>query len=295
MPAQVSTTNTKKPHALEENLSTLTKNISQTEPDLKAMHKAQELGTVLQGFAGVVTKFSLFEILMSGVGMLTTKFDSDWSAYFAESIIEYAENSLLAGKQIQSKEKVIGALNIVTASGSILNTIYQTIKNFTTKKLDEKKSSNPIVALVTQAVLPLVNASLMWASGTGKRYTANAIQELIPKHYDRQEVNGAMTSGNQDYICGTSSALLMVRQAIEKINPTLGHILEPVFAMYISIQSLREGFKAVKGEEEHEDASAKYQLANWEHGFIGNTLYRLAKTSAGYLGVKLPDVKQLFA
>ena len=278
----------------------------------------------------MVTKFSIFEVLMSGLGMITTKFDSDWVAYFAEAIAEFLENALVAdedsktgkhqkistvlrapmqlvanifgiknkegkalhnGEVIEAKEKIIGGLNVLTSSGSILNTIYQVIKNFILKKPNEQEPSSSVIDFLTKGLLPALNAALMWMSGAGKRYLANAAQEQAPQHYNRQDVNGAMTSGNQDYLCGTSSALLMVRQGIEKINPTLGRVLEPVFALYISIRSLLEGAKALRGEEEHEDTTTKYQLAGLERGAIGKTLYNWAKAVASCFNVVLPQIE----
>ncbi len=306
---------------------------TEPSPDLKALHKANELQANLKDFAGVVTKFSVFEVLMSGLGMITTKFDSDWAAYFAEAIAECLENALVAdqdsttgkhkklstvlrapmqlvanifgiknkegkalhnGEVIEAKERIIGGLNVLTSVGSMINTAYQVIKNFILKKPNEEEpSTNIVIGFLTKGFMPTLNAMLMWMSGAGKRYIANAAQEQAPQHYNRQDVNGAMTSGNQDYLCGTSSALLMVRQTVEKIHPTLGRILEPVFALYISVRSLIEGLKALRGEEEHEDLSAKYQLGNLERGPIGKTLYNLAKSTASFFNVKLPQAEQL--
>lgn len=271
---------------------------------------------------------------MSLLGTFTTGFDSDWMAYSAEAFAEYLENYLVAaddngkhkkldpiiraplqlvanimgirnkeggalynGQVIEAKEQIIGGLNMLTSCAAILNTAYQVTKNFIWRKAAQEAPSNPIIGFFTKGLLPTINASLMWSSAVGKRYIANSIQKLAPHDHDKDEVNGAMTSGNQDYLCGTNSLLLMVRQGIEKISPTIGQILEPVFALYISLRSFVEGFKAYKGlSEEHEtNGNGKYQLSNFEQGSSGQALYKWAQALSAPFGIKLPEAKKLLA
>lgn len=298
------------------------------------LEQAHQLQNSLKDFGKVVSKFSAFEVLMSLLGTFTTGFDSDWMAYSAEAFAEYLENYLVAaddsgshkkldpiiraplqlvanilgiknkeggtlhnGEVIEAKEQIIGGLNMLTSSAAIFNTAYQVVKNFMWRKDSQEAASNPIIGILTKGLLPTINASLMWSSGAGKRYIANAIQKLAPYDHDKDEVNGAMTSGNQDYLCGINSLLLMVRQGIEKINPTIGQILEPVFALYISLRSLLEGFRAYKGlSEEHENnGNGKYHLSDLEQSSIGQTLYNWACILASKFTVKLPEAEKLIS
>lgn len=317
-----------------KNLSPEQQAVLLKEQELKQDKKAavDHLHQKIEEFGDVATKFSTFEAGMAGLGTVATGFQADWVAYFAESICEFIENSMFTekgvpkvfrpllkmianlnsiktedGKSIEvdniedHKEQIIGALNRFTSALSLLNTKVQIVRNIFFKKDKEETKNDSAIAqafnTMSKGVLPVINGFLMWVSGAGKKHIANTIQEIAPNDHDKEEVNGAMTSANQDKLCGLNSVLLMVRQGIEKFVPeiggiNLGKILEPVFALYISINSFIEGHKAVQGVDD-EDPNAKYSLDGFDTSSFGHMLYNQAKSISQFFGVELPSLDKL--
>lgn len=287
----------------------------------EALHKN------LQNFGGVVLKFSLFELSMSFLGSLSTKFDADWVAYFAESFGECLENCLIQDDDkpnplldflkpilrgiavinnikstngealrddnvLEYKEQIIGGINRITSIGSMCNLVVQIYRNFFGSKKNDNQTKLNLFSFVSQFVLPSANALLMWASAIGKKYIANKVQDLDP-NFKIDDIRAAMTSGNQDILCGLNSALLMLRQIIEKLSPKLGQFLEPIFAAYISISTLLEGNKA--SNEDKDSQEKKYQLSTFDQSFVGQFCYKCAKFGAKIFGIEMPEASQLIA
>lgn len=278
-----------------------------------------ELLSQVEKFGDVVGNFSKFEMAMAGTGSLVTKGAKDWIAYFLESAAEFIENSLIGDKVpsflqpilktiadihgirneqgdklkneelILHKEKIIGGLNHLTSIGSIINTTLHVIKNFFTGDLGRTSKPLTLLAIPSKIILPSINALLMWASGVGKKLIANKAQTIKSdlSLKEKTDINGAMTSGNQDWLCGLNSALLMVRQVIESFSPKLGAILEPLFAYYISISCYREARKNFADQHE-DDNQVKYSLS-WADKVFGQPLYKIAQKASEIFGVQLPD------
>lgn len=300
--------------------------------------RAKELEKTLGEFGGVVKNFSLYEVAMSGLGVIATKADADWVAYFGEAMSEYIENCFVEGKGVpvflqpplrmlakvfgiktqkgndlktaedlmESKERVIGAINVGMSYVAFADTALQTVKNIIHRGHPPRKHgfAKTSFKYLCDFVLPLINALLMWSSSLGKKHIANAIQQLAPSDHNgdvsgfwktisKEGVNGAMTSANQDWICGINSSMLAVRKFIEKfVNHNLGKILEPIFAIYMSLASYREGQKALKGVEE-DDSNTKYELAKRDKSALGHELYNFAKEISRIFNVRLPELKIL--
>jgi len=150
--------------------------------------------------------------------------------------------------------------------------------------------------VITRGFMPVLNALFMWTSAAGKKHLADTIQKIAPHHHDIDQVNGDMTSGNQDILCGTNSALLMLRQVLSVFHPTLAKVAEPMFAPYISLRSYLEGSQALKGisHEEVHNGNGKYGLNFFDRTF-GSHLYNLAREISGFMNVKLPKLSELQA
>lgn len=283
----------------------------------------------LRDFSDLAEKASLFEFGMAVAGSLFTGFQADWVSYMHEAFGEYSENHLMSahegekeinpavaallktvsflfgiknkeGKSLQTttdfvktQDKLIGALNMLTSSLSGLVIAFKALPAaITGKQALDFSGKIPALHFLSTKVFPTVNAGLMWMTGATKRRLAFDIQKESYNADNKEEVDGAFTSGNQDYICGSNSLSLMLRQAIGTVSPRLANILEPVLASWIAVSAFKEGYGSYK---EHEDEAPKYQLHNLDKSAFGKGFYNLAKTVSKPMGVELPDIKSLAA
>jgi hypothetical protein len=297
------------------------------DPSANISQAAMEKMRKLKDFNGVAENFSKFEAAMAGLGTIFTGGNSDWLAYFHESVGEYASNHLASaeegekelnplvkgifklvsflfgiknkeGKNLEStndfvkvQDKLIGALNMFTSVISFavigLKSVPAAIRG------DESEGIKiPGLHFASTKLMPLVNATLMWMSGAAKRRLAFDIQKEAYNDENKAEIDGSFTSGSEDYICGANSAGLMVRQAIAAVNPRLATILEPVFATWIAGSAMKAGYEAYKEVEEDEP---KFELSNLDKSVFGKTFYNIAKAVSAPMGVDLPDLTTLQA
>lgn len=273
----------------------------------------------LEAFGKLAEKASNFEMIMAGLGALSSGFQADWIAYFLESFGEKTENAFVSGRElpaylkmpmkilaqlfriknkdgtalnsskdfIDAQESLIGAINTTLSTASLANIAFRTIPKVLRNQNDpvEKKG---ILYQISTKFLPVINAVLMWATGAGKRHITHTINEIHQNGY-KSQTDGAWTSGMQDYYCGSNSLALMLRQAISIVNPRIAQICEPVFGAWISGSSFLEGIRALKNEEEVAD----YKLTWIDNSFFGKASYGAAKILSGIFGLELPGLSKL--
>ena len=273
----------------------------------------------LEKFGEIGEKASLFEMGMAGLGAVSSGFAADWIAYFLESFGERAENAFVSGRELPSyiklpmqglasvfgiknqdgsrlnksedfvaaQKNLIGAINTSLSSASLLNIALRTLPKVLRGE-EEKEDKSGFFHMLTTKVLPLINAALMWAFGSGKRHITHAINEIHQNGY-KSKTDGAWTSGMQDYYCGSNSLALMLRQAIGVFSPKLARIAEPIFGAWISGSSFVEGMRALRNEEEVAD----YKLTGLDNSMLGKASYSLAQMISKPFGLELPSLTKL--
>jgi hypothetical protein len=283
----------------------------------------------LKEFSELAEKASLFEFGMAVAGSLFTGFQADWVSYMHEAFGEFSENHLMAAQEghkevnpfvagllkvvsfafgiktkegksletttdfVKRQDKLIGALNMLTASVSGLFIAFKALPAaITGKQALDFSGKIPALHFISTKVFPTINAGLMWMTGATKRRLAFDIQKTSYNETNKEEIDGAFTSGNQDYICGTNSLSLMLRQAVGAVSPRLANILEPVLASWIAISAFKEGHSAYK---EHAEEDPKYQLHNLDKSAFGTGFYNLARKMSKPMGVELPELNTLAA
>jgi hypothetical protein len=281
----------------------------------------------LKEFGELVEKASLFEFGMAVLGSIFTGFQADWVSYMHEAFGEFSENHLVAAQEghkeinplvatllkgvsfifgiknqegknletttdfVKAQDKLIGGLNMLTSSLSGLVIAFKALPAaITGKQALDFSSKIPALNFISTKLFPTLNASLMWMSGAVKRRLAFDIQKESYNEHNKQEIDGAFTSGNQDYICGSNSFSLMLRQAVGAVSPKLANILEPILASWIAVSAFKEGYGAFK---EHGDSTPKYELNQVDKSVFGKTLYNLTRTLSKPVGVELPELSSL--
>lgn len=306
--------------AAPENLKILTKVQSDS---------SDEKLSKLRDFSELAEKASLFEFAMSAVGAVFTGFQADWLSYMHESFGEFAENHLMSANEgekeinplvatllkavsfvfgvknkdgknlesttdfVKSQDKLIGALNMFTSSISALVIVFKAIPAaLTGKQALDFTGKIPALSFISTKIFPTLNAGLMWMSGSVKRRLAIDMQKESYGEHNKAEIDGAFTSGAEDYICGSNSLALMIRQAVGAVNPRVANILEPILATWIAGSAFKAGYEGFKEVEEDEP---KYELNNIDKSTFGKGFYNLAKILAKPMGVELPELNTLAA
>jgi hypothetical protein len=283
----------------------------------------------LKEFGELAEKASLFEFAMAAAGSLFTGFQADWVSYMHEAFGEFSENHLVAAQEghkeinpavaellkvvaflfgiktkegenlkttndfVKTQDKLIGGLNMLTSSLSGLVIAFKALPAaITGKQALDFSSKIPALHFISTKLFPTLNAGLMWMTGAAKRRLAFDIQKTSYNEHNKEEIDGAFTSGNQDYICGSNSFSLMLRQAIGAVSPRLANILEPVLASWIAVSAFKEGYGAYK---EHEDTAPKYELNKVDKSAFGKGFYNLARVISKPMGVELPELSALAA
>jgi hypothetical protein len=302
-------------------------NILDTGEKVKTL--AEQKMRKLKDFGELAEKASLFEFAMAVAGALFTGFQADWVSYMHEAFGEFSENHLVAAEEghkeinpavatllkgvsflfgiknkegkslkttndfVKAQDKLIGALNMATSSLSGLVIAFKALPAaITGKQALDFSGKIPALHFISTKVFPTLNAGLMWMTGATKRRLAFDIQKEAYNADNKEEIDGAFTSGNQDYICGTNSLSLMLRQAVGAVSPRLANILEPVLASWIAVTAFKEGYGAYK---EHEEDAPKFELNSVDKSAFGKGFYNLAKTLAKPMGVELPELNTLAA
>lgn len=283
----------------------------------------------LKEFAELAEKASLFEFGMAVAGSVFTGFQADWVSYMHEAFGEFSENHLVAAQEghkeinpvvaallkgvsflfgiktkegnnlvttndfVKTQDKLIGGLNMLTSSLSGLVIVFKALPAaITGKQALDFSSKIPVLHFLSTKLFPTLNAGLMWMTGAAKRRLAFDIQKTSYNEHNKEEIHGAFASGIQDYICGSNSFSLMLRQAVGAVSPRLANILEPVLASWIAVSAFKEGYGAYK---EQEDSAPKYELNKVDKSAFGKTFYNLARTLSKPMGVELPELSSLAA
>jgi len=280
----------------------------------------------LKKFSEVAEKASIFEFFMSVAGSLCTGFQSDWVSYMHESFGEFAENHLLSAQEdkkeikpifaqifkfvaklfaiknpngmslsstkdfIKAQDKIIGALNMLTASVSGLVIAFKFLPKFFKKQINQPAKNISILGKFLTKVMPVFNAASMWMSASVKRRLAYDIQKDFYNKDNKEEIEAAFTSGNQDYICGANSFALMLRQSINSFSPTLANLLEPILASWIALSAFKEGYSAYK---EIDAETPKYDLHSLDKSNFTKVFYNLTKQILHKFKIDLPDFQLL--
>lgn len=302
---------------------------SQAIPENLASNLGEAKMQKLKDFAELAEKASLFELGMAALGSAATGFQADWLSYMFESFGEYSENHVISAQEgkksvnpavaalfktvaflfgiknkegqslqtttdfVKSQDKLIGALNMFTSSISGLFIAFKSLPAaITGKQALDFSSKIPAFHFVSTKILPIVNAALMWMTGTTKRILAFDVQKHAYTKDNKEEIDAAFNSGAQDYICGANSASLMLRQALAAVSPQLANMLEPVLATWIAGSAFKEGYHGFK---EREDESPKYQLTALDKSSFGKGFYELTRRVAKPFGLELPELGTLAA
>ena len=297
-------------------------------PENKVANAEQKMRKLKQ-FGELAEKASMFEFGMAALGSVFTGFQADWISYMHEAFGEFSENHLVAAEEghkevnpavkallklvaflggiktkdgrhlettndfVKNQDKLIGGLNMLTSSISGLVIAFKALPAaITGKQALDFSGKIPAFHFVSTKIFPALNAGLMWMTGAVKRRLACDIQRESYNEDNKEEINGAFTSGNEDYICGSNSLSLMLRQAIGTVSPRLANILEPVLASWIAYSAFSEGYSNFK---EHPEEEPKFELNKIDKSAFGKTFYNLARAASKPLGVELPEISALAA
>ena len=321
--------NTSSENTSNESSRSIPENLAKAPEDTHNTVLANERMRKLKDFGELAEKASIFEFGMALLGSIVTGFQSDWISYMHEAFGEFSENHLVAADEghkevnpivkkllqfvsflfgiknkegqnlettndfVKNQDRLIGGLNMLTSTISGLVIAFKGIPAAITGKQSlDFGAKSPFVSFITTKLFPTINASLMWMTGAVKRRLAFDIQKHSYNGDNKEEINGAFTSGNQDYICGSNSAALMIRQAVGAVNPKLGNLLEPILATWIAGSAFKEGYSNFA---EHPEEEPKFQLNKVDKSSMGIGFYNLARNIAKPLGVELPELNTLAA
>lgn len=317
-------------NTLMANIASRNKALAQTidftnpqESNQDLLHKKMN---TLKQFSEVAEKASIFEFFMSVAGSLCTGFQSDWVSYMHESFGEFAENHLLSaqedkkeinpllaqifklvakffaiknpdGKSLSStkdfikvQDKLIGAMNMLTASVSGMVIVFKSLPKFFKQQINQPAKNMPILGNLLTKIMPVFNAALMWMSASVKRRLAYDLQKDFYNKDNKEEIEAAFTSGNQDYICGANSFALMLRQSINSFSPSLANLLEPILASWIALSAFKEGYSAYK---ERDAETPKYDLHSLDKSNFTKVFYNFTKQILHNFKIDLPEFQLL--
>jgi|GEM_PF-3414628 len=316
-----------------------------TEPKNDGEKLSIKLYKIIKGLTSKMGFFSLFEMTMAGIGSVLSKGSPYWLSYFGASFVEWVENKATSEEDYQMpkpitalfnslcrvwgvkdkqgesltwdraliegcREKIVGAFN---ASLSIFTFVYSVAKpllamaGIGNKKHEEPSAVMKKVNFFAKAILPTINAWLMWSSSAGKALLGHTLA-LLPhppkvkvqrangkEELEPLDVSGHLQSAIEDLICGGESTGLMIGHLIEKINPTLGRIYDTCLGILISLSSFNNGRNGMRGEE-REDArplAQRYPLRFLHKGTFGQFFYSSVQAICKAMGLKLPELSDL--
>ncbi len=333
---------------------------NRTEPKNVGEKLSVKLYNTIKDLTNKTGLFSRFEMSMAGLGCLLTGFSPYWLSYFCASTVEMFENEATSkndkkmpkfvtglfdslcklwrvkDKQGQplswekalsqgTREKAIGTFNFTLSLFTLTYSLAKPFLGFFGIGQSKKKEASPLrkkIDFVAKAILPIINANLMWASSAGKILLGHVLARLPrpPKikledgSTEVLDVAGHLQSGNEDKICGLESLGLMVGHMIERINPVLGKAYDTCLGIIISAMSCDNGYTGMKGAESNEEGiiakirrfvgfpvateteteSARplyerYPLGAIYKGSVGNFFYGFVRTFCKWLGLELPQ------
>ena len=301
---------------------------------------------VIKGLTSKMGFFSLFEMTMAAIGSLLSKGSPYWLSYFGASFVEWVENKATSEEDYQMpkpitalfnmlckfwrvkdkegqalswdkalvegcREKIVGAFN---ASLSIFTFVYSASKPLLSMlgitKPEQAKTQSAFmksVNFVAKAILPTVNAWLMWSSSAGKALLGHTLA-LLPQppkvkvqrgngktELEPLDVSGHLQSAIEDLICGAESMGLMIGHLIEKVNPGLGKVYDTLLGLIISWSSFRNGTNGMRGDEKQDPRplAERYPLRLLHKDGFGKFFYGSVQTICSFMGLKLPALADL--